>query len=140
MYTCKVCGTEKPASEFYVRKESGKPRSECKACTIEMHRYRKLGVCNARYDEMLTKQNGACAICNTKLNSSRYTKLAVDHCHKTGRVRGLLCTACNTAIGLLKDSTERLRSAIEYLKNTDGEDIVCSSGQPEAEALASISA
>jgi hypothetical protein len=116
MKTCRICGTEKPVSEFYTRKDTGKTRSECKECLIEIHRYKKLGVCNVLYAEMLVEQRGCCAICSSKLNTSRYTKLAVDHCHKTGRVRSLLCTNCNTALGLMKDSPERLRAAAAYLE------------------------
>lgn len=52
----------------------------------------------------------SCAICGSKV------RLVVDHCHKTGRIRGVLCAKCNSAIGLLGDDTERLASAIEYLK------------------------
>jgi len=122
--TCSICQTEKPLDAFYIRKESGNPRKECKECMIEMHRYRKLGVCNIKYEEMLTSQKGACAICFSKLNSSRYTKLAVDHDHTTGLVRGLLCMNCNTALGLMKDSAERLISASKYLLRFGSKDIV----------------
>jgi hypothetical protein len=89
-----------------------------------LHQYKKYGVCNTKYDEMLTAQHGKCAICSCTLNSSRYTKLAIDHDHKTNEVRGLLCTNCNTGIGLFKDSPIRLSSAIEYLKRFDSKDIV----------------
>lgn len=119
---CRLCGIEKPLSEFYIRKDTGKHRHECKTCLIEKHRFKTLGVCNAKYDELLVIQGNKCAICGSTLNSSRYTKLAVDHDHKTGKVRGLLCTNCNTAIGLMKDSPERLQAAIEYLRRH--EDIV----------------
>lgn len=70
-------------------------------------------------------------MCGTKLGSSRWTKMAIDHCHKTGQVRGLLCTNCNTAIGLMKDSPERLEAAASYIRNSRY-DIVSTSGQPEA--------
>jgi hypothetical protein len=122
--TCRCCQAEKPLSDFYFRSETGNYRTECKECVIERQRYQKLGVCNTKYDEMLTRQKGACAICNSTLNSSRYTKLAVDHDHRTGKVRGLLCTNCNTALGLMKDSVERFESAIQYLKRHRTEDIV----------------
>lgn len=121
---CRLCHTEKPLSEYYYRKDSHTYRSECKECTNESHRYKKLGVCNTRYEEMLTSQKGCCAICKSKLNSSRYTKFAVDHCHTTGVVRGLLCTCCNTALGLMKDSKVRLEAAIAYLEGFDSKDIV----------------
>ncbi len=112
---CRLCGTEKPIDEFYLRKESGFRRKECKECVIEQMRYKRTGVCNVKYDEMLVMQKGRCAICKCTLNSSRYTKFAVDHDHRTKKVRGLLCTNCNTAIGLMKDSVERFESAITYL-------------------------
>lgn len=121
---CRLCHTEKPLSEYYLRKDSQTTRSECKECLIEKQRYKKLGVCNTQYEEMLVSQKGCCAICKTKLNSSRYTKFAVDHNHTTGEVRGLLCMACNTGIGLMKDSIIRLQSAITYLQGFDRKDIV----------------
>ena len=73
------------------------------------------------YEKILESQNGVCAICEQKETAvKRGTKearmLAVDHCHSTGKVRGLLCTRCNTAIGHLEDSTELLRKAILYLE------------------------
>lgn len=116
MKVCRICETEKPLSAFYFRKDSGTHRSECKECLIEVTRYRNTGWTQADYDKALLKQHGSCAICQSKLNSSRYTKLAVDHCHKTGKLRGLLCTNCNTAIGLLKDSPVRIRAALKYIE------------------------
>lgn len=64
------------------------------------------------YNEMLKKQNNCCAICygNTK------RKLSVDHCHITGKIRGLLCTRCNTSLGKSKDNIKLLKSMIKYLK------------------------
>ena len=71
------------------------------------------GITLKEYNEMLEKQNHTCAICDgeEKFNGS----LAVDHCHSTGKIRGLLCTNCNRGIGHLKDSISNLQSAIEYL-------------------------
>lgn len=124
MKTCRTCGTEKPEDQYYYRKDSNTFRSECKDCTRQLVLYRKLGVCVTDYAEMLTRQQGKCAVCGCTLNSSRYTKFAVDHCHTTGKVRGLLCTQCNTALGLMKDSPRRLQSAINYLIRHGAEDIV----------------
>jgi hypothetical protein len=70
-----------------------------------------------QYDEMLTAQGGVCAICGGVNKSGK--KLAVDHDHESGRVRGLLCTNCNTAIGKLGHNKERLLSAIRYLEDLD---------------------
>jgi len=91
---------------------------------IEAHRYKKLGVCNTEYHKMLAAQGGKCSICRCTLNSSRYTKFSVDHDHRTGVVRGLLCSPCNVALGMMKDSPRRLEAAAEYLRRHGCEDIV----------------
>lgn len=111
---CRLCEAEKLATDFYTR-ENGKLRSECKACTGARTSLRSTGWTPEAYEKAFAKQDGKCAICMSTLNSSRYTKFAGDHCHTTGKLRGLLCMNCNTAIGLLKDSTIRLQAAIEYL-------------------------
>lgn len=67
-----------------------------------------------RYAKLLRYQNGVCAICKTKPNGK---KLAVDHDHKTNRTRGLLCSNCNTAIGMLRDDIQFLKNAIDYLES-----------------------
>lgn len=69
------------------------------------------------YNNMLAAQAGKCAICGTDKPGRRGVKyLCVDHCHKTGKVRGLLCVQCNSALGQLQDNLQTLQSAIEYLK------------------------
>jgi hypothetical protein len=71
------------------------------------------------YNKLFKEQNGRCAICKqseTSLgNNGKIRDLSTDHSHITGRVRGLLCSPCNTAIGLLKDNIEILKSTIDYL-------------------------
>jgi hypothetical protein len=67
------------------------------------------------YDRMLADQKGVCAICGRSDNPGM-TRLAIDHCHTTKKIRGLLCTCCNQAIGQLKDSPELLRRAADYLE------------------------
>lgn len=67
------------------------------------------------YDSMLLKQNGTCAFCE-KTESNPHKRLCIDHCHTTGKIRGLLCDNHNRAMGLFKDSIEDLEKAIEYLK------------------------
>lgn len=64
------------------------------------------------YALLLQVQTGLCAICRQPEVGRR---LAVDHCHATGRIRGLLCSRCNTALGLLDDSGDRLRKAADYI-------------------------
>jgi len=71
------------------------------------------------YNKMLHAQKEVCAICNqpeTHKRNGKLKALAVDHDHKTGAIRGLLCSDCNTGIGKLKDDPEVLRSAIRYLE------------------------
>jgi len=82
------------------------------------------GITLDNYNEMLDKQNGTCAICNLKETKiSKETgdpkRLAVDHCHETGKVRGLLCFHCNSSLGKFKDSIELLQNAIDYLKGNN---------------------
>ena len=75
------------------------------------------GITIEEYVSMFNAQNGCCAICDkqTALNAKGSARLAVDHSHKTGKVRGLLCMECNQALGKFKDSTEILRKALGYL-------------------------
>lgn len=79
-------------------------------------RCRLRGITPAEYDQMLAAQGGRCAICRRAPDENeRGRRLAIDHCHDTGRVRGLLCTLCNVGIGALGDDAERLAAAISYL-------------------------
>ena len=75
---------------------------------------REYGMTIADYDALLVQQDGRCAICGVQPTLKR---LAVDHDHATGRIRGLLCDNCNQALGKLKDDPELLRTAIRYLEN-----------------------
>ncbi len=72
-----------------------------------------------QYDEMLEKQGGVCAICGKAEvmvhQNGSVKRLAVDHNHDTGQIRGLLCARCNAALGQFGDNIEHLRSAINYL-------------------------
>lgn len=70
------------------------------------------------YESMLIKQNNLCAICNQE-ETFRNRRLTVDHCHKTGKVRGLLCNKCNLAIGHLGDSSKLLEEALKYIKRNE---------------------
>lgn len=75
------------------------------------------GMTEQDYDEMLAGQKGKCAICGTKKCSSGY-RFAVDHDHKTGVVRGLLCRRCNQAIGQLNEIPELFEKAAGYLRRS----------------------
>lgn len=76
---------------------------------------RKYGLRPEDYDTLLDNQNGVCAICSEPPKPGR--RLAVDHDHTTGEVRGLLCSPCNTALGLFKDRIRLLAAAIVYLED-----------------------
>ena len=69
------------------------------------------------YDELLESQEFKCAICLTDKPTGKWKQFAVDHCHQTGKVRGLLCNDCNRGMGLLRDNSNLLRKAAEYLDN-----------------------
>lgn len=80
---------------------------------------RNYGISLDEYLAFYEKQNGLCAICQQegfKMHPNQKTNIVVDHCHKTGAVRGLLCHNCNRALGLLQDSKEYLERAIGYLE------------------------
>jgi hypothetical protein len=74
------------------------------------------GLSQEQYAAMLVRQNSSCKICKTHENNLK-RRLFVDHCHETGKVRGLLCQYCNTMLGNAKDNVLVLQSAINYLSN-----------------------
>jgi len=80
------------------------------------------GITELKYNEMLKEQDNVCKICK-KPEVSRIKgilkRLAVDHDHKTGKVRGLLCNNCNRALGLLKDDITVIIDSLEYLKKSE---------------------
>lgn len=130
---CRGCGEEKPLSEYHRRRAAPDGRQrKCKQCATalvvqwqrdnpERHRQkqrrsdlkRQYGLSEAQYNDMLEKQGGACAICGVFQSPDR--PLNVDHCHMSGRVRGLLCWLCNAALGRFKDDTDLLLKAAAYL-------------------------
>ena len=75
----------------------------------------KYGITLEDYNKMFEAQNGCCAICGRNQMLLK-TKLAIDHYHSNGKVRGLLCMQCNQALGLLKDNPTILRKAADYLE------------------------
>lgn len=111
----KSCGCQQyPKGKLSANWKHGK--SYTKEYDLESHMKRAYGLGFKEYEEMLFNQNGVCAICSGKPPKNQHkTRLNIDHCHTTGKVRGLLCDACNRAIGLLKDSPDLLNKAIHYL-------------------------
>lgn len=72
------------------------------------------GISLAEYEKLLSVQDGKCAVCG---QTDEWFNLAVDHCHGTNVVRGLLCSQCNRGIGLFKDKPELLEAAATYLRH-----------------------
>lgn len=76
---------------------------------------RRYGLTKSEWSQRLQKQNDLCALCREPGRTGKYGKLNVDHCHETGRVRGLLCNRCNHALGNLGDNAEGLARALAYV-------------------------
>lgn len=89
---------------------------------------RTFGIDIDEYEKMLSNQSGVCKICNNvetakPSNSNKTEKcLSVDHCHKTGKIRGLLCSFCNAALGMAKENKEILARMILYLEEHESKD------------------
>jgi hypothetical protein len=137
MKACTKCGQTKPLSDFWIERRRNQAQSHCKKCKAtaqklwrkanpqkvkdrywnnpqgerERHLIRKYGVTQADYDMMFSAQGGGCAVCK----KAQARAFDVDHCHATGRVRGLLCTNCNRMIGHAGDDAGRLIAAAAYL-------------------------
>jgi len=83
-------------------------------------RKRLYGISQQEYEQMIKDQNNLCASCGNPETTIRYGKLdalAVDHCHATGAVRGLLCANCNRALGMLQEDPERVKALLKYIEN-----------------------
>lgn len=82
---------------------------------------KKYGLSIEDFDELLAMQDGGCAICGREdYGTSQARRLAVDHCHSTGTIRGLLCWNCNTVLGKFEDDPDRLVAAALYLLVNQG--------------------
>lgn len=119
--SCKIQATTQKELELFApdRTQPHGRKNKCKECRKTQRRNNGLmsayGITLEEYDELLVLQEGICKICGTDTPGHK-GRFHVDHNHKTGKIRGLLCHACNTGIGLLKDSTEILAKAIIYLE------------------------
>ncbi|MFF2524318.1 endonuclease VII domain-containing protein [Streptomyces liangshanensis] len=112
---CPRCHEVKPHADWERNRTSSDGyASYCKICRAQRNRAsyftRKYGITEAQRDEMISSQMGICTICLAA------PAVHVDHCHETGRVRGVLCFNCNSAIGKLGDDPDTLRRAIAYLE------------------------
>ena len=134
---CSVCQKKKPIAEFYRDKyQASGITSTCKKCnnircrkwqkgtgrakalaTGQRSKWKKQGIILtlAEYDTKFNSQSGNCAVCKTP-QSKLKRRLAVDHNHKTGQVRGLVCISCNYIIGAIESNGHRIIPANKYLK------------------------
>jgi hypothetical protein len=120
---CKACLTIRKISEY--RKHRQRYLDASKRYQAKNKRKYKSHMLSARYginidqyETMLTAQNGRCAICKTKDHNGVGKYFHVDHCHKTKKIRGLLCGRCNVMIGMAQDNADRLIAAAAYLRKT----------------------
>lgn len=74
--------------------------------------------------KIFREQRGKCAICKSEFGATRRTRFEIDHCHRTGKVRGLLCSGCNVGLGGFVDNVQSLWEATRYLKNPPAKDLV----------------
>jgi len=135
MKKCSNCKIEKPLSEFNLRfKNSDERQSRCKECgnKLALEKYhankdkynegkrnstllRRYGITEKQYYEIFDKQNGKCKLCGKDKPRNKAKHLIVDHCHKTNKVRGLLCNDCNVLLGKLKDDIDFIERIKQYL-------------------------
>lgn len=125
---CSKCGVKKSLTDFgRGKKYKDGHLGVCKKCKYKYNYTEKYsrpalrlklkndyGITLEEYDKILEQQKGVCAICG-KPQPPQFYRLAVDHCHKANKVRGLLCQSCNGMLGLAKDNIEILLNAIKYL-------------------------
>ena len=131
---CSRCKREKDDNEFYKEKHGkGGLTSYCKECSINYHlawqvihrvekneynRNRNHNMVTDDYNKLLKLQNNLCAICGKPENrtyNGKITALMVDHDHKTGKIRGLLCHHCNIILGHMRDELYLCDKVKEYL-------------------------
>ncbi len=138
---CTRCQADKPLTEYFSRggKLSHLYKSRCKSCMQQQRqqwaldnkqhlnewrrknwveagrRFRRRGATQELYDTLYEAQKGCCALCNEP--EEKFAWLCIDHDHDTGRIRGLLCPNCNRGIGLLRDNSQLLRKAAEYIES-----------------------
>lgn len=112
---CRTCGEIKPHSDWHRNSTASDGlATRCKACRAvqgrQGHLKRHYGLTETERDELVASQGGVCCICLAAVPAH------VDHCHETGRVRGVLCFSCNAALGQFKDQPEVIRRAAAYVE------------------------
>lgn len=119
---CRSCKIEKPKVEFAHKiTQSGGVDNYCNPCRAERRREVEYGITPEQYDGMLAEQDNRCYLCKQSETAihprtGKIKRLSVDHCHSSGNVRRLLCSACNIGLGSFKDDPALLRAAALYLE------------------------
>lgn len=123
---CNGCFEDTPISGFH--RQHTRPdgrRSLCKRCLAAKSRpyllAKRFGMSVGDFDAMLASQGGGCAICGADKPGGNGQNFHVDHCHATGRVRGILCYGCNVSLGRFGDDVAGLRRALDYLDPERGD-------------------
>ena len=128
---CNCCGIEKPISEFEWQKKRPNPRKTCKQCRYERRNLQEENLVAKERKKLWQQANKdkqrrswerfaygvtkeelgieSCMICGS------LERLCIDHCHATNKVRGILCSKCNSGLGMFRDNIEYLAEAIKYL-------------------------
>lgn len=114
---CKSCYSIKRKARYQRKDVKDKERQHF----LRSYFKRAYGITYEQYQDLLIKQNGCCAICKKKESrinpkSKDVQQLSVDHCHKTGKIRGLLCSRCNLLLGRIDDDILLLEAFIDYLQ------------------------
>jgi hypothetical protein len=112
-WSCKACN--KDIRKLAEQRRSQRGRKYAPNVLRNMH-LKKYGLTVDSFNEMLRKQDGKCAICKTDKPGGRYKVFMVDHCHETGKVRGLLCHICNVRLAAAGDNLENVMRLVRYLQ------------------------
>ena len=125
MKKCTLCNADRPLSDFSknTRYKDGYYK-HCKKCHYEYygrntHIFNTYGLTKEDYQVLLQKQKYSCLGCGLKHTENKGERLFVDHCHTTGKVRGLLCQGCNFALGVTNDNINILQNLIHYLETSN---------------------
>ena len=111
---------QRDPQKFRDRAQQRRDANPQRAAEIDRRHHLKTtyGITPEEYDKILLRQGGSCAVCKgDRCGPGKF--FHVDHCHKTNRVRGLLCSRCNTALGLLRDESSLIAALLEYLQKEE---------------------
>lgn len=143
---CRKCGNPLVEGETYKCPSRSFPERECKKCIrtrvfkyyyankekilaqrrdrrrvfprrdSDYNRKKQWGLTREQFEQMKADQGGRCAICGTEYWGGKHKEAIIDHCHKTGKIRGLLCNRCNQAMGKFEDDPDLLEKVVVYLR------------------------